>query len=53
MLDLLNSWFITLKQDKLNKAGFITKPKKTLTTTELLQFNGCIFVLNNNSIIIL
>jgi hypothetical protein len=35
-LGLLNSRFITLEQDKLNKAGFITKLKKTLTTTELL-----------------
>jgi hypothetical protein len=35
-LGLLNSRFITLKQNKLNKAGFTTKPKETLTTTESL-----------------
>jgi hypothetical protein len=35
-LGLLDSWFITLEQDKLNKAGFTAKPKETLTTTELL-----------------
>jgi hypothetical protein len=35
-LGLLNSRFIILEQDKLNKAGFIVKPKETLTTTELL-----------------
>jgi hypothetical protein len=35
-LGLLNSRFITLEQNKLNKAGFITKPKKNLTTTESL-----------------
>jgi hypothetical protein len=53
MLGLLDSRFINLKQDKLNKAGFIAKPKKTLTITKLLQFNGCILVLNNNSTITL
>jgi hypothetical protein len=37
-----------LKQDELDKAGFTAKPKKTLTTTESLQFNGCILALNNN-----
>jgi hypothetical protein len=42
-----------LKQDKLNKAGFIAKPKKTLTTTESLQFNSCILTLDNNSTITL
>jgi hypothetical protein len=52
-LGLSNSRFITLKQDKLNKAGFTAKPKKTLTTTESLQFNGCILTLNNNSTITL
>jgi hypothetical protein len=51
MLSLLNSRFITLEQNKLNKAGFITKPKETLTTTKSLQFNSCIFTLNNNSTI--
>jgi hypothetical protein len=50
-LGLLDSRFITLEQDKLNKAGFITKPKETLTTTESLQFNGCILTLNNNNTI--
>jgi hypothetical protein len=40
-----------LEQDKLNKAGFMTKPKETLITTELLQFNNYILVLNNNNII--
>ena len=35
-LSLLDSRFITLEQNKLNKARFITKPKKTLITTELL-----------------
>jgi hypothetical protein len=34
-LGLLNSRFITLEQNKLNKAGFIIKLKETLTT-ELL-----------------
>jgi hypothetical protein len=53
MLGFLNSRFITLKQKELNKAGFIAKLKKTLTTTESLQFNGCILTLNNNSIITL
>jgi hypothetical protein len=38
-----------LEQDKLDKAGFTTKPKETLTTTESLQFNGCILALDNNS----
>jgi hypothetical protein len=36
MLGLLNSRFITLEQNELNKAGFITKLKETLTITELL-----------------
>jgi hypothetical protein len=35
-LGLLDSRFITLEQDKLNKAGFTTKPKETLTTTKSL-----------------
>jgi hypothetical protein len=35
-LGLLDSRFITLEQDKLDKAGFTAKPKETLTTTELL-----------------
>jgi hypothetical protein len=52
-LGLLDSRFITLEQDKLDKAGFITKSKKTLTTTELLQFNGCILALDNNNIMTL
>jgi hypothetical protein len=33
-LGLLDSRFITLEQDKLNKAGFIAKSKETLTITE-------------------
>jgi hypothetical protein len=48
-LGLLNSRFITLEQDELDKAGFTAKLKKTLTTTESLQFNGCILALDNNS----
>jgi hypothetical protein len=38
-----------LEQDELNKAGFTAKPKETLTTTESLQFNGCILTLDDNS----
>jgi hypothetical protein len=52
-LGLSDSRFTTLEQNKLNKAGFTTKPKKTLTTTESLQFNGCILALNNNNTITL
>jgi hypothetical protein len=52
-LGLLDSRFITLEQDELNKAGFTAKPKETLTTTESLQFNGCILTLNDNGIITL
>jgi hypothetical protein len=35
-LGLLDSRFITLEQDELDKAGFTAKPKKTLTITESL-----------------
>jgi hypothetical protein len=35
-LGLLDSRFITLKQNKLNKARFTAKLKKTLTITESL-----------------
>jgi hypothetical protein len=35
-LGLLDSRFITLKQDELDKAGFTAKPKKTLMITESL-----------------
>jgi hypothetical protein len=52
-LGLSDSRFITLEQDKLNKAGFTAKPKETLTTTESLQFNGCILAFDNNSIMTL
>jgi hypothetical protein len=52
-LGLLDSQFITLEQNKLDKAGFTTKPKETLTTTESLQFNGCILALDDNSTITL
>jgi hypothetical protein len=52
-LGLLDSRFIILEQDELNKAGFTAKPKETLTTTESLQFNGCILALDDNSIITL
>jgi hypothetical protein len=38
-----------LEQNKLNKAGFIAKLKKTLTITELLQFNGYILAFDDNS----
>jgi hypothetical protein len=48
-LGLLDSRFITLEQKELDKAGFIAKPKETLTTTKSLQFNGCILALDDNS----
>jgi hypothetical protein len=35
-LGLSDSRFITLEQDKLDKARFTAKPKETLTTTESL-----------------
>jgi hypothetical protein len=35
-LGLSDNQFITLEQDELNKAGFTAKPKKILTTAELL-----------------
>jgi hypothetical protein len=52
-LGLSDSRFITLEQDKLDKAGFTAKPKETLTITESLQFNGCILTLDNNNTITL
>ena len=45
-LRLSDNQFASLKQEELDKAKFIAKPKETLTTTTLLQFNRCILSLD-------
>jgi len=42
--------FLALKEDELVKANLIVKPKKKLSLTILLLFNGCILSLNKDSI---
>jgi len=45
ILSLLDSRFTKLEQSKLDKAGFSAKPKELLSSTNVLQFNGCILKL--------
>jgi hypothetical protein len=47
-LGLSNEVFATLEQAELDKAQFAAKPKEILTTTNTLQFNGCILTLNTD-----
>jgi hypothetical protein len=46
-LGLSDNHFAILEQDELDKAKFTAKPKEILTTTNQLQFNGCILSLEN------
>jgi hypothetical protein len=47
---LKDNQFLALKENKLVKINLIVKPKKKLSLTTPLLFNGCILSLNKNSI---
>ena len=45
--------FLTKKQTEIDKAGFLTKPAQILNPTSPLTFNGCIIIINEESLYML
>jgi hypothetical protein len=46
---LADESFLTLEENELLNAKFITKPKEKLTPDSLLIFNGCVLVQDGNT----
>jgi hypothetical protein len=48
---LTNKQFSAREKEKLKQAKYITKPKKKLITINLILFNSCVFLLQENQMI--